>query len=105
MAHIVSDGNQPLYKTDLTLSADMEAGTVTALGAMAGLVEVGGVNGETVAMTLTGRVYADTAGTFTVGDKVYVTPAGTITSTASGNTLAGTAVSAGTGFVVFELGK
>lgn len=105
MAYIVSDGNQPLYKTDLTLSADMAAGTVIALGAMVGLVEVGGLSGETVAMTLTGRVYADTESTFTAGDKVYVTSAGVITSTASSNTLAGTAVEAGTGYVVFELGK
>jgi len=105
MAYIVSDGNQPLYKTDLTLSADMAAGTVTALGAMAGLVEVGGLSGETVAMTLTGRVYADTVDTFTVGDKVYVTPTNTIVLLDTSNTLAGTAVDVGAGYVVFELGK
>jgi hypothetical protein len=105
MAYIVSDGNQPLYKTDLTLSADMEAGTVTALGAMVGLVEVGGASGETVAMTLTGRVYADTASTIAAGDKVYVTSANVVTGTALDNTFAGTAVEADTGYVVFELGK
>jgi len=105
MAYIVSDGNQPLYKTDITLSADMDGGTVTALGAMAGLVEVGGVLGQKVAMTLTGRVYADTADTFAVGDAVYVTSANVVTATATSNTLAGTATEAGTGYVVFELGK
>lgn len=110
MAYLVTDNNTNLAKIDVLLSADTEPGTFLTVGEVVGVVEVGGKAGDTVALTLNGTWSADTADTFSIGDKVYIEPDGTITKSADDGagtnyTFVGTCFGAGTGYVEVLLGR
>jgi len=79
MATLIADGGQPLYRTDITLAADAAVGQLVTVGSMVGVCETGGLAGDVVALTLSGKFQEATAtGTFTVGDKAYVTLEGVV---------------------------
>lgn len=84
-------------KFDYTCTADVACGDVIALsGGIVGVAEVGGKNGEVIALTTVGVFEFKTdAAAITAGAKVYLKSDGTVTATAGSNTYLGIAWSEG----------
>lgn len=85
-------------KFDYTCTADVACGDVIALsGGIVGVAEVGGKNGEVIALTTVGVFEFKTdAAAITAGAKVYLKSDGTVTATAASNTYLGIAWSGAT---------
>lgn len=85
-------------KFDYTCTADVANGDVIALpGGIVGVAEVGGKNGEVIALTTVGVFEFKTdAAAITAGAKVYLKSDGTVTATAGSNTYLGIAWSGAT---------
>ncbi len=85
-------------KFDYACTADVACGDVIALsGGIVGVAEVGGKNGEVIALTTVGVFEFKTdAAAITAGAKVYLKSDGTVTATAASNTYLGIAWSGAT---------
>jgi len=102
---LLSDGNQPIYKSDIVLGADTAVNTLVEVGTgLVGFTEVGGLDTETVALSLSGRWAVSTAETVAVGDLIYIT-AGLFTNVAEDGTFVGVNMLGTTGTIEIELGR
>lgn len=85
----------------------VKSGDLVQVGQVVGVAEHDakeGEDGNTYAtLKLTGAFKFETADTASVGAKVYLTSAGAVTTTSTGNKLIGHAIKAGTGYVVVRL--
>lgn len=89
------------------VASTVESGDLVQVGELVGIAEHDAKlkeNGDYyTTLKLTGAFKLDTADTVDPGDKVYVTSAGAVTTTSTGNKLIGHAIKAGTGYVVVRL--
>jgi predicted RecA/RadA family phage recombinase len=90
MKNFVQDGNH----VDFVATADHSGGDFVAVGSLTGVVQGDVKTGETGVLVRKGvfSLGKTSAQAWTVGDKIYATGAGVMTTSASGNTLAGVAV-------------
>lgn len=89
------------------VASTVVSGDLVQVGQVVGVAEHDAKAGEDgnhyATLKLTGAFKFDTADTISAGAKVYVTSAGAVTSTATGNKLIGHAIKAGSGYVVVRL--
>lgn len=89
------------------VASTVVSGDLVQVGELVGVAQLDAVTGEDgntyATLKLDGVFKFDTADTIAAGEPVYVTSAGVVTSTATGNKFIGHAHQGGTGFVTVRL--
>lgn len=93
MARFVALGKTMNYTSENALVA----GALVAAGKVVGVAEAGCAAGATCALTIEGVFACEAAGAITQGAAVYLDASGKVTTTASGNTAMGKALTAASG--------
>lgn len=90
MKNIHSEG----FVVEVAAPADVSSGDVVKVGSLVGVAVTDAASGERVAIRVEG-VFALTVAGATVGDPIYCTPGGGLSTTANGNVRCGTALGSG----------